>query len=72
MAQATYQDYIKAIASRIPAGRIYTDRVLQKAGYGILFPAEMKNLCCDTPMNHHVSFFATCLADTVFPDVARD
>jgi len=23
-------------------------------------------------MTHHVSFFATCLADTVFPDVARD
>lgn len=26
-----------------------TIRVLQKAGYGILFPAEMKNLCCGTP-----------------------
>ena len=23
-------------------------------------------------MTHHVSLFATCLADTVFPDVARD
>ncbi|MBW2329284.1 MAG: (Fe-S)-binding protein, partial [Deltaproteobacteria bacterium] len=26
-----------------------TIRVLQKAGYGILFPAEMKKLCCGTP-----------------------
>jgi D-lactate dehydrogenase len=26
-----------------------TIRVLQKAGYGIIFPAEMKNLCCGTP-----------------------
>jgi D-lactate dehydrogenase len=33
MAQATYQDYIKAIASRIPAGRIYTD-ALRRLAYG--------------------------------------
>ena len=42
MAQATYQDYIKAIAFRISAERIYTDRVLQKAGYGILFHDKLK------------------------------
>jgi len=33
MAQATYQDYIKAIASRIPAERIYTD-ALRRLAYG--------------------------------------